>query len=637
MKRWIKLTALILALMMTLITAGCDVLGFTKPKEDMPQNSGSTGPIAITTETPEEAAPGAQADEPAPTPGVPQPAVDDSVTAQFKALDHEVFCWYATTDGYSFHSLIDNPADFGIDRTSVPMTLGEFTEEDTKVYAAEAAAYLARLEAIPRAGLSQANQLAYDVMEQYLTITADDTNYEYFYEPLTEYSGIHADLPLMFALFEIDDEQDVQDYLALFADVPRYVDQVLAYEQKRADLNMFMTEDALDVILDACDDIIDAKDNSFLYATFSDAVNALAELTDAQKTAYIEQNNALVKKDFVNAYRKLYKGLDALRRKCSAPLGLGEKLGEKGRAYYEMRMQQEADNLLSVEESRELLTNEMYNLMVTSAMIAQENPDVLEYTGKITSGDTNTDLELLKGLTAGILPELPEHDVSVSDVPEELQGMMSPAAYVIPALDGWKKNEVLINPKNEDATLLLTLAHEAYPGHMYQYVYQRGMDSLGLTQRALHYGGYAEGWSQLAEYLVTKTQSTYEKDYVTLVFNQNMIFNALLPAIVSIYVNYDGYTEAAVKIKLDALWPSLSEDLAKSYYRLAVNQPFYTLCYGIGFAQLMGMMRDAETTLGNTFDQKAFLKAYLDLGPAYFNLIQERMDIWVDAQIQEAA
>ena len=631
MKRWSKITALALALMLLLLATGCEVLGFKKPTE---QAAGGNEPIAIATEAPEdvqpETLPGATAEP------VPTPAVDDTVTAQFAALDKEVFCWYATTDGFSFHALIDDPAAFGIDRASVPMTLGEFTEEDSKVYAAEAAGYLERLSAIPRSGLSQTDQLSYDVMEQYLTDAADDTDYEYFYEPLTEYSGLHAALPQSFMLFEIDNEQDVQDYLALFADLPRYLEQVLAYEQKRAELNMFMTEDALDAILDACDDIIDSKDNSFLYATFSDAVNALPELTNEQKQAYIEQNNALVKKDYINAYRKLYKGLDALRRKCSVATGMGDRLGEKGRAYFETCMQGEADNLLSVEETLELLTDEMYNLLVSSAMIMDANPDALTHTENITSGNTQTDLELLKGITASILPALPAHEVVVSDVPEELQSMMSPAAYVIPALDGWEKNEVLINPANEDSTLLFTLAHEAYPGHMYQYIYQRGLSRLGLTQRALHYGGYAEGWSQLAEYLVMKNQNTYDKDYAELVFNQNIVINALMPAIVSIYVNYQGYSESAVKLKLDVYWPTLSEQLAKSYYKLAVEQPFYTLCYGVGFAQLMGMLRDAETTLGDDFDQKAFLTAYLDLGPGYFNLIQERMDVWVDAQIREA-
>ena len=614
-----RIAAMLLALIM-LFAIGC--------KKVAPDDT-VTSPFTVdlADETPQPESPGAAPQATA----VP----DADASAAFAQLDLTVFRWYACASGDTYHQYVADPANFGIDRSMVDMTLGEFTEEDSKIYSKEAEAYLEQLLEIPRSALSADEQLSYDVLAEYLERVAADVEHEYFYEPLTEYSGLHAQLPLLFALFVIQTEQDAEDYLTLLADVPRFLGQVLTYEQKRAEQNMFMSSDALKEVLAGCKSIIESRDDSFLYATFNSAVDALPDLAPERAQELKSRNEALIKNDFIDAYRALYNGLETLKGKCRDDQTLYD-LGEAGRSYFELCLQNESDSELSAEDALEMLQNEMYYMLVRSAEILEANPKTFDAAQILTTGDTDSNLELLKTLTKSILPALPDHDVTVSDVPEELEDMMSPAAYVIPALDDWKDNRVLINPASESATPLLTLAHEIYPGHMYQYVYQRGMEKLGVMQRALHFGGYAEGWSQMGEYLFVQNQTRFDHDYCEVAFYNNMIANALLPSIVSIWVNYQGYSKAAVKTKLDALLLSGSDALVESYYQLAVEQPFYTFCYSIGYSQLMQLMRDAENDLGSAFNQKEFLTAYLDLGPGYFNILRERMDVWVDERILEA-
>ncbi len=129
---------------------------------------------------------------------------------------------------------IDDPTKFNIDPATVNMTLGEFTEEDSKLYATEAGEFLAQFQLINREELPVERQFSYDVLQHILTDMAEQPEYEYYYEPLTEYSGLQANLPLSFALFELKNTTDIEDYLKLLADMPRYLGQVLAYEQKRA-------------------------------------------------------------------------------------------------------------------------------------------------------------------------------------------------------------------------------------------------------------------------------------------------------------------------------------------------------------------------------------------------------------------
>jgi uncharacterized protein (DUF885 family) len=618
MKRSIKPLALICALVMTASAfAGCK----------MPDATDETQTISIESEN-EQATPTPEATL-APTPEL---AVDPAAAEAFDELDLEVFRWYATTDGYSYHMFVDDPAQFGIDPSTVTMTLGEFTEEDSRRLGLEAGVYLEQLNQIDRDQLPEETQFSYDVLQQILTDFAEETSYDYYYEPLTEYSGFQANLPLSFALFELKNIQDVEDYLTLLADVPRYMGQVLTYEQKRAEIGMFMTEDALNGILEDCQTIIDSQDTSFLYSIFNEGIDNL-DLTQEQAQAYKDRNESLIQNEFIGAYKTLYNGLKALRKSCRT-YEEAATLTDKQKSYFEYSMQSEGCNFLSVEETLEMLKDEYFYLLYDIVSLQNENPDLYSMNLELTSGDMQQDLDYLKSIMAELLPELPEHNLTLTDVPEELQDMFSPAAYVIPALDDWNENIVYINTATEDPALLLTLAHECYPGHLYQYVYQRGEEDICRMQKVVNFGGYAEGWAQFAEYLITQNQTRYDHNYVQYQFDYSMLFNSILPAIISILVNYYGYTEAALESYITGIGLD-GEFISGIYYSIVIDQPYYFFEYAIGYSQLAQLYRDTLSDLGDSFDQEAFLKTYMDLGPGYFGLIKERLDVWTDSVMND--
>lgn len=636
MKRTTKLFALTLALIMLMSTfAGCKM-----PDSSETQTVTMSDASAEITATPEVTA------EPTPELTVNQATID-----ALDALDLKVFQWYATMDGYSYHMFVNDPTQFGIDPSTVKMTLGEFTEEDSKRLGLEAGVFLDELKQIDREQLPEEQQFSYDVLEQILVDFSEETNFEYYYEPLTEYSGIHANLPLSFALFELKDTQDVEDYLTLLADVPRYMGQVLAYEQKRAELDMFMTEDALNAILEDCQTIIESRDTSFLFATFNDGIDALNLPADQAQT-YKDRNESLIKNEFIGAYKTLYNGLVALKDSCRT-YEEAATLTENQKLYFEYSMQSDANNFMSVEESLDMLKDEFHYLLNDYITIYSENAGLDELDSRTVPAPTaEENLATLQNIMNKLLPALPEHNLTLTDVPEELQDMFSPAAYVIPALDDWKDNIVYINTAETDdgtdvpegqetylnaANMLSTLAHECYPGHLYQYVYQRNIESISRMQKVTNFGGYAEGWAQFAEFLVAENQTKYDVNYYMLQFEYNMMFNALLPAILSILVDYYGYTQEALASYLTGIGLD-GEYVASIYYPIVVDQPYYFFEYAIGYAQLAQMYRDIKDNLGDNFDQEAFLKTYMDLGPGYFEMIKEKMDVWADnLMIDQAA
>lgn len=560
---------------------------------------------------------------------VPTPSYDSSASDKFKQLDLDVFRWYVTSDGYTLTTLLSNPQQFGIDQSSVPMKFGDFSEEYFERLATEAQLYLDSLHSISRMSLSDTEQLSYDILEQYLIDISSDSDYDFFYEPLTAYDGIHSELPLIFALYEMNSKQDVENYLALLADVPRYLKQVLVYEQEKAERGLFMREEALDQILDDCNQILRTKNTSFLYTTFRDALDDITELTTDEKEMFLEKNDDLISNDFIDAYSDLYDGLKKLRKYCRGDKGVNA-LGKNGADYFVYRMQKSGNNLLSPDETLELLKNEIAFILSEAANLSIDN-DLLFDGSIISVGTVSDDIQYVKNLSEQLLPALPEHTLTLDAFPEELEEMMSPACFVIPSLDEWQKNRIFINRSVGSDTLLLTSAHESYPGHLYQYVYQRGNADYGYMQRALHFGGYSEGWAQMAEYLVADVSRDFSDGLVKLHFYDSIFSNALLPATVSILVNYYGYSEKAIVTYVSGL--NLSEEYADFYYDLAIDQPYYALEYAVGYAQLSKLMRDAEMDLGDDFDRSEFLQAYLDLGPGYFNLLSERMHMWIEEKM----
>ena len=111
--------------------------------------------------------------------------------------------------------------------------------------------------------------------------------------------------------------------------------------------------------------------------------------------------------------------------------------------------------------------------------------------------------EILNSLSLDIqktFPKLPQTSVEVKYVPKAMEAHLSPAFYMIPALDDTEENVIYVNQAQmgNKLTLYTTLAHEGYPGHLYQTVYYASTKADPLRS-IFNFGGYVEGWATYAE------------------------------------------------------------------------------------------------------------------------------------------
>lgn len=561
-------------------------------------------------------------------PATPEPIAltpeQEAAEAAFWALDEELFLDYVTGDITALDQYCENPAAFGIDESTVPVTLGNFTEEANDAWVEYCIEERAKLDEIDRALLSDQLQFAYDTYCRYFDMEIESKDWFYCYEPLDEYVGLHMNMPLFFGLYSFRDEQDIKNYLELMADMPRYYGQVLAFEQERANRGLFMTEEMLDVILADLQTVADSADTSYLHGTFREAMEEQAYLSDAQREDYIAQNDALVRTAWVEAYQQLHDGLEKLRSKCRARKGAYEQGGD-AYDYYCWKMKAESANNRSVDEMIEFLescNSRIYTIFLTAAWNCYE--DLINGKGdNITAGSLEKDEAYLKSLMPQIVPDMPDVEVKYTEVPEELQDSFSPAAYLTPSLDGYHHNIILTNPKDEDQYSMSTLAHEGFPGHMYQFVYQYDLGTIPKFQCLIETNGYAEAWSTNAEWNIAQINKKYGTDLCVATF-LNEYFGNILLTICSLKVNGQGASEKDIE-KYLSKW-NLGE-YAEDWYDLCIDMPIYFFKYTGGFCELFDL-----TNRCSKGDLVAFFTEYLHWGPGYFDLLDERMEAWAAEQ-----
>ena len=613
MKSIIKPMSFALSLLLALSLLGCSAA----PKD-------TAAPIA--TEAP------AAASAPTPEPDPTEDTARAEAEAALKELDERMFAESVVSDALSFHLTVAHPENFPL-ITDYPTGWGEFTYAEQEASNEENIAWLEELYAIDRNALSDDSRITYDTLVQFLEQGIEGNQYYYYNEVLDTFVGLHSNLPLNLVFYDMHTKADVENYLTLLADTPRYVGQVLAFEQEKSADGKFMRDNALDKVLEQIKAFMDARETCFLFATFDEFIANIDELSDKERAAYSARNTELVNA-LIDSYQVLYDGLEALRGMATTD-GALYTYGEEGKAFFATELKYNACADITPEEALKILYDELNAQLSKLYDAAKKDAAVFDKydTVELSVGTTEENIEYLKKLMADYYPELPEHALTFMDCPSELEDQFSPAAYLIPPVDDASENLIILNNKTleNDNRYLDTLAHEGYPGHLYQYQYLRTLiDKTGYTRQALSMGGYYESWSQSGEVFFDNYNTRFGAPYCNFMSANSMIGNLLLPAIVSIEVNYFGKSaDDMFDLTSTYFGDEAATELKDIYYDYAVENPFYFLEYAMGYSIYQQKLREAEDICGASFDLRSFHETYLNIGPTYFNISMPIMDEWI--------
>ena len=346
------------------------------------------------------------------------------------------------------------------------------------------------------------------------------------------------------------------------------------------------------------------------------------ELTEEEKSDYIE-DNALMMEDYVYpAYQALLAAVEELKGTGQNEKGLCYL--PEGKAYYEMVVRQSTGTEQTVRELEDLARRQIVEDLEAMENIAGiTRGEARETAASMGKSDAELILSELRDGIRAAFPEYPDTALEVKYVPEAMEEHLSPAFYMIPAIDNTKENVIYINQAQmgDDLTLFTTLAHEGFPGHLYQTVFYEGTDP-DPVRNLFSFGGYVEGWATYAE-MCSYYLTPLSKEQATLLQKNASIILALY-ALADMGIHYEGWSRMDA-VSFFSNYGITDADTVERIYELIIGSPGNYLKYYIGYVQFLELKKEWIREEKEDFSQKKFHEAVLTVGPAPFDIVEEYM------------
>ena len=552
--------------------------------------------------------------------------------ARFDEFTDELFYDTVTSSLLTLHFTIADPAAYGIEDYSC--TYGDATLSGIQKNLMDMKAARTELDGFDQSLLTEDQSLTLDILKTYLDTELTAEGLELYATPFMPYTGIQAELPVLLAEYAFRSRQDISDYLTLLAETDEYFDQLVTFEEERSRGGLFCSDSTVDHIVESCQPYIIDPQYHILHTSFVSRLEDMPDLTAEEKEGYIQQNLTILEEHFIPAYENLANGLTALKGTglyegglCSYP---------EGKEYYEYLVHSySGTSYSSITDLKNAIEQSVNNEIASMSVIIQSRPEILDELDSIAFSPTDPSeiLQCLKQEIQQEFPEIPEHSCSIKYVDPELSDILSPAMYLTPPLDQYNSNIIYLNLDDNQSlnqSLFTTLAHEGYPGHLYQNVYFINTDPSPI-RLLLSFNGYSEGWGLYSERLSYLFNNGADPDASRLLMH-NFSASIGLNAVLDLNINYFGWTKEQVYDYLSRYYDVENSDIADSLYSLLTENPGYYVKYYAGYMEILELRRLAENTLGSRFDAKEFHQFLLDIGPAPFSVIRSRMEAWLFTQ-----
>lgn len=543
----------------------------------------------------------------------------ESSDRQFRTFTRSLFQTEVSANTISLHYTLRSPSDYGI--ADIPATYGSLSS-DPVAAKASVRNVLSSLQEFDPDTLSSENALTFKILDTYLKNASTGTDYLLYQEPLGPVSGIHTQLPVLLSEYSFYDTQDVETYLALLKETPSYFDSVIRFEQKKAASGLFMPDYQADSVLDTCQSFIDMGKENYLVSTFNERIASLDLLPENKKDSFQKENMKLVTEEIYPAYQNLITAIKSLKGKGMNEQGLSHF--PYGKKYYEYLVRQTTGCNESISRLRLMTRAQILEDLSVMQKVLFPADAALTQASVLEQTSPDSMLDDLRSKITDTFPEIPDVDFQVKYVPESMQDYLSPAFYMIPAIDNLTENVIYINNGQTASGLNLytTLAHEGYPGHLYQTIYFSASEPDPIRS-ILDFGGYVEGWATYAEMMSYYLAPLPKTEASLLQKNSSVILG--LYALADMGIHYDGWSVTDT-VRFFSDYGINDPNAVQSVYKLIIGSPANYLKYYIGYLKFYELKKEMADAMGNQFSQKEFHRAVLDVGPAPFEIVYDEVE-----------
>mgnify|MGYP004454808297 FL=1 len=539
-------------------------------------------------------------------------------TGSFSEFCTTLFREEMKSNTMNLHFTLKDPKAAGID--SYEITLGSLSGDSPHNQARQLKKLSEELKKYSHRSLKGKDRLTCRLLSDYISRQQNLAAYPYYDEPLTPSGGVTSQLPVLLAEYTFRNTRDIKDYLGLLSQMDTYFLGILDYEQKKADAGLFMSDEACLKVIEGCEVFTEHPDDNFLIDTFSNRLNAMDGLTDTQKNAYLKQHSKVLSDHVIPAYRQMIKGLTMLLGRGHNNWGLCNF--PEGKAYYEAVVSADTGCDDSVEDLFSQIAKARREDLTFCQNLLEKNPKLASQSPKPDAAlkEENSMLSRLQKEILTDFPAPPQTEVEICHVDPALSEYLAPAFYITAPIDDISHNRIYINDAKNDTDIyyFTTLAHEGYPGHLYQTICTSSYGAPEVLS-LLNYPGYTEGWATY-----TEMQSFYyaglDPDLASLL-QHNQAATLSLYATADIGIHYFGWK----KEKIAAFWSEYGVDDTATVKRitdLILEEPGNYLKYYVGYLKFR-QMREQLALENKSFSVSAFHEAILRTGPSPFSVLEE--------------
>lgn len=558
-----------------------------------------------------------------------------SVQSEFDNYTASLVTSSLSSDTLSMHFYIANTNEFF--QTDFPQSLGTFSLKDMKNSQSDYIKQINTLQKFDYKSLSKSQQITYDILLSHFRTELDFGDLCEYYDCLSPTTGIQAQLPILLSEYEFYSEKDIKNYLLLLKSIPDFFDSIINFESDKINNKTFMSKSNCESIIAQCLSLINDGSNkdNLLIETFNSRLKNCKFLSGKTTTDFLNLNKDYVNNYVLSSYKKLADKLSDFNSSYYTDKELENYTladSKQGKAYYEYLVSSKTGSTKTVSELKARIQSQIAADMTQVSSLFTSNPELESQFYNSTSTTITEPTDILKDLKNKINnPDSSFYEICKLDsikydlkyIEPSLQDYLSPAFYLSPPIDMPDKNTIYVNKsdkfKNQD--LYTTLAHEGFPGHLYQnHVFSTTNPSA--IRSLLSFGGYTEGWATYAEFL----SYSYEVADPSLAkaLSCSASFSLGLYSLVDIGVNYEGWTPEDTGAFLKHYGFS-QPDIQTEIYNSVTESPANYLQYYVGYLEINELKNLYMEKHSEKNALRNFHEFILKFGPAPFDVIKKWM------------
>lgn len=576
------------------------------------------------------------------------------INRRFRACTNTIFTTDISGNPLNLHYTLAYPESSGIKDYS--LSLGTFDPTQLSGQKILLENRRTMINAFPARDLSPDNRLTQQILSLYYETQLLPARQYLLDEALSPSLGTQAQLPILLAEYTFRKEDDVRNYLKLLTSVDSYLESILSFEKLKAQNGTFMSDATADRIISQCSAFIKDPDDNYLASVFSEKIQSLSGISEQKKAAYQKLHNQILTGQVLPAYQSLIDGLYLLKGSGKNPGGLCQFAG--GKAYYEYLIKSSCGIYDTVPEIQSRLIHQFQTdlslatkLMGSSTATPTFAKDVflpiskaqtgtpsgifsfsaglidaasgLSFTSTPSVAETSPE-QILEDLQKQIqtdFPAVPSTSYEVKYVHPDLEEHLSPVFYLTPPIDTLSPNDIYINRHANMSGLELytTLAHEGFPGHLYQTI-TFASSAPDPVRYLPAMGGYVEGWATYAESFAYTYYQPDSTDGQLAWLNRSL--NLCMMSLLDTVIHYNGWNQERCATFLSQLGIT-DNTIQKEIYQVSVEDPANYLKYYLGYLQFLDLQQEVRELAGDAFHLHSFHQKVLSAGPCQFPILKQ--------------